>query len=520
VAAPTPQAVGAVSQSTGALSVAWPTHLTDDIGVLFVETANQAVAAPGGWTLIAEPGTGTAGTAGATRLSAFWKRAASAAEANVTVADTGARQTAFIQTFRGCIASGSPIDVSANTTAASSASVSIPGGTTTVNEALVVAAMSNPQAIAAATVRPASLTNASLTSLIERVNTQEPGVGGGGGVTNALPVGVFSYSNVGNGPGNDASGEKWRVLYTAPSPANIRQLIEDADAEGVLLVLAMAGNKPSWKNASNQYDEGKYAAQLDRFRHPDEFPGTSVDATTADLITDAFARRRAVIYMVDEPNRESDGIISPAQVASQAALCKARWSDSIVIARVTPTLLASGWAGFNAPSNGYPKLDYGWSQYNNTHGKLGTQPAVLWAEERTAAATLNIGLCISLNLWAGGIAVNTHSVPACWDYANTGLTSGYVKGDREGVAQTDIVQCGNLGTPIPSLICSPAWIEEFVDRAILDGGFPFVLMWNHATGTTSSEFNGYYTRSDFVTAFDNAIAAGQAVSAASWRTPK
>jgi hypothetical protein len=47
-----------------------------------------------------------------------------------------------------------------------------------------------------------------------------------------------------------------------------------------------------------------------------------------------------------------------------------------------------------------------------------------------------------------------------------------------------------------------------------------MISWQHATGTVSSEFNGYYTRSDFVNAFDNTIQTGQAAQAANWRTPK
>jgi hypothetical protein len=518
MAAPQYVGTGVVEQDSGALTVNWPTHLTDDIGLLFVESANEVVSTPAGWASIAAPGTGTGGAAAATRLSVFWKRAASAAEAAVAVSDSGTRQTAFIMGFRGCIATGDPYDVTANDTGASSASVSIPGATTTVDECLVVAAMSNSQAIAATTVRPATLANASLSTLTERENTQLAGTGGAG-ATRPLPVGVFSYANgIGNGPGNDASGSKWGALHFAPSPATIATAIADADTNNVLLILSLAGNKNAWKDTNGNYDEARYASQLDRF----VYPGGSVTEAEANIIADAITRQRVVVYLVDEPNREADGIITPAQVAQMAALVKARWSDAIVIVRVTPTLLASGWAGFSMPANGYPKIDYAWSQYNNTHGRTGVLPSVLWAAERAiiTSANLNMGLCVSLNLWAGGIAVNTDGIAACWDYDDTGLTSGYIKGDREGAAQTDVVTCGNLASPAPSLVANPNWILHFATEVEEDGAIPFCLYWNHATGSTSSEFNTLYLRADFVTAFDDAIDHCAASEAPAWRTPK
>jgi hypothetical protein len=70
------------------------------------------------------------------------------------------------------------------------------------------------------------------------------------------------------------------------------------------------------------------------------------------------------------------------------------------------------------------------------------------------------------------------------------------------------------------VIASPSWIQYFTQQVANDGGFPFMISWQHATGTVSSEFNGYYTRSDFVNAFDNSIQTGQAAQAANWRTPK
>lgn len=516
MAPPTYQDAGAVVRGTGALTVQWPTHAVDDVALLFVETANQAatLTTAAGFVEVTNQGIGTAGAAAATRLTVFWCRATSAAQAAPVVADSGARQTAFILTFRGCIATGNPWDVFAGNTAASTTAISIPGATTTVAETRAVMAVSNAAAIAAPMVQPTPV-NSSLTNVIKRLSTQPDGVGGSG---DGLPVGVFSYTAVGNGPGNNAADPRWKCLVYAPTPAGISADIDAADLHGVTLVLVMAGNKPQYRDANGNYSAALYLKQLQRFVTP------NVTADLATKIADAITNKRIVVYAVDEPNRAVDGIITPTQVNDIGGMIKATWPGATVIARVSPSLLASGWDSLSRPAGGYTNIDYAWSQYNNNHGKDGVNPTTLWAEERAAIANanLNMGLCVSLNLWAGGIAVDTATVAACWDYDGPGgaATSGYIKGDREGAAQTNTVTCGNLGTPIPSLVASPAWIERFVALAIADGGFPFVQLWNHATGTTSSEFNTLYLRSDFVASFDAALAAGAAATPAAWRTPK
>jgi dihydrodipicolinate synthase/N-acetylneuraminate lyase len=141
-----------------------------------------------------------------------------------------------------------------------------------------------------------------------------------------------------------------------------------------------------------------------------------------------------------------------------------------------------------------------------------------------------MGLCISLNLQAGGLTRTTNGVPACWDVLNDASSNGVAVGDRQtafaaGTYRT-CAQAGTDGALLPSpkdVIASPAWIEEYVDQAIADGGFPFVLFWNDPTATASTSdawAEVYYERADFVSAFDNAINAGLAATAAPWRTPK
>jgi len=75
-APPTYQGKGTFTSGAGALSVPVPAGYQDnDIFILFVESENQAIATPSGWTQVANSPqfTGTARAAGAVRLAVFYK---------------------------------------------------------------------------------------------------------------------------------------------------------------------------------------------------------------------------------------------------------------------------------------------------------------------------------------------------------------------------------------------------------------------------------------------------------------
>ena len=187
---PTYQAVGAAVGGTGAISPAWPTHQSGDVALLVVETANQAVtlSTAAGFTAVTNSpqGTGTAGGSSATRLTVFWKRATSSAEATPTIADSGDHQIAKIITFRGVTSSGDPWDITAGSVASSAGtSVSIPTVTTTVANTLVVTIVAN--ATDTSSARTSGWTNSNLTSLTERMdNNTTNGNGGGFGVATGV----------------------------------------------------------------------------------------------------------------------------------------------------------------------------------------------------------------------------------------------------------------------------------------------------------------------------------------------
>lgn len=146
MALPTWQADGTAVGGAAGFNVSWPGHLTDDIGLLLVNTSNQALATPAGWTLVGTTGTGTAATADSAAIYVFWKRATSGAEPVAVIPDSGDHQVAVIVTFRGCVLTGPPVDVFATSIKAANATTStLPEVTTSGADRLVVACISTGQ---------------------------------------------------------------------------------------------------------------------------------------------------------------------------------------------------------------------------------------------------------------------------------------------------------------------------------------------------------------------------------------
>ena len=138
--------IGPAVGSTGAVDIACPVHRANDILLAYFESDNQEIATEDNWGIVpdAPQGTGTPADLTATRLSVFWRRAADGATPNFGVADPGDHHCGFIIAVRGCITSGNPWDVTAgDVEATGSTSGVIPGDTTTVDECLVIAAISN-----------------------------------------------------------------------------------------------------------------------------------------------------------------------------------------------------------------------------------------------------------------------------------------------------------------------------------------------------------------------------------------
>ena len=158
------QSVGTAVSGTASVNVSWPIgHTTNDIGILVLESATAIWTTPSGWTLVASSDAVT------TELNIYWKRAASGAEAAVATGfPSGADHVvARIFTFRGCVATGSPVLTSATSTKiVASTSWSAPSITTTTASEFVVYGVSRDND-SATTISFGNPTNANLVSPTE-----------------------------------------------------------------------------------------------------------------------------------------------------------------------------------------------------------------------------------------------------------------------------------------------------------------------------------------------------------------
>lgn len=172
----------AFASGTGALSVgAVSGVVADDLILLFVESANQNITTPSGFTQVTNSpvSTGTAAAAGGVRLAVFY-RFATGADGTTSVADSGDHTTAIKMAFRG-VNTTTPFDatpVSGVKTPAST-TATFPGITTATANAWIVHA-SGLDRDAASTTTVGTATNANLTGITERHDqTISSGVGGG-----------------------------------------------------------------------------------------------------------------------------------------------------------------------------------------------------------------------------------------------------------------------------------------------------------------------------------------------------
>lgn len=141
---PVAQAAGAVVAATSGNALpAWPAHLAFDIALCINETCRETVvfSSPQGFAQVPgfPIGTGTAGTAAATAIDAWWCRATGSAMPAPTIVVPSDHIITRIVTFRGCVGTGNPWDATpSGDVTGSTATISVPGGTTTLANALIV----------------------------------------------------------------------------------------------------------------------------------------------------------------------------------------------------------------------------------------------------------------------------------------------------------------------------------------------------------------------------------------------
>jgi hypothetical protein len=180
VTIPTFVAAGAEATGTGAVVPAlFAGHTTNDIIVLVVQSSNDSIVAPpAGYTRLGpQNGIGVAATAGANRLSIFWKRDGGS-ESNPTVADPGDHAYAMTFGVRGCPTAGDPFEFGGNNFKfVTSTSGSSPKSSTRVDNTLVCDIFAGSADNTSA--EGSSPTNADLGSVTERFdNGTTDGTGG------------------------------------------------------------------------------------------------------------------------------------------------------------------------------------------------------------------------------------------------------------------------------------------------------------------------------------------------------
>lgn len=177
---PTYVGEGSKGDANGDITPSIPAgYAADDILFLFVETANQPVAAPsGGWAAVnTVVGTGSAGSGTATALQVFWKRAGGS-ESAPTVTGTTNHKTGQIFAWRGCLTSGTPFEAVGGDIGASSTAVTIPGLTTLGPERIVIAAVAH--GIDSSSGQGSGFANGDLANFTTRLNAGGGTLNGGG----------------------------------------------------------------------------------------------------------------------------------------------------------------------------------------------------------------------------------------------------------------------------------------------------------------------------------------------------
>lgn len=172
--------VGAEFTSTGVPTATLPTGvLQNDILVLCIQTSNENMAAPTGYSRLGPSnGIGAAVAAGSTRLQLYWKRAGSS-ESAPTLTDAGDHTYGVMFRVRGCPTVGDPFRMlGQNWKFTASTTGTGDKGTTRSDNSLIVTIWAH--ALDQAGAAASAPTNADLTSVTEQFDdSTTDGTGGG-----------------------------------------------------------------------------------------------------------------------------------------------------------------------------------------------------------------------------------------------------------------------------------------------------------------------------------------------------
>ena len=249
-----------VSSTADPTDPAWPTHVAGDLGIVFVETANQPISAPSGWTQIgSNQGTGTAGGANAVSIQAFYKFATGSSETAPAIPDSGNHTTAQVHTWRGVL-SASPLDGTPTGGTGTGTSPTLTGLTTTYDGAHVVSVVGTDRD-AASTTSFSSWTNASLASITER-HDESITAGQGGGFALASgqkdAAGTVTDTTV-TGPNEEYAWLQFAlrtadIIVTASTTATVATGV--TASASVAPVLAITIGATEWDDGATTWDSG------------------------------------------------------------------------------------------------------------------------------------------------------------------------------------------------------------------------------------------------------------------------
>jgi len=156
-------------------------YAANDVALLLVETANEVVTTPTGYTALTAYGAGTGGDVAATRVSSFWKRLA-ASEAGAEIADAGDHVLCRMVIVRGCTTSGTPVSVLNGVAGSVTANpISFGAMSTALANTLVLHVISDPEDLTTAFMTTGAWSSPNLTDTDEEFDAAA-GSGNGGGM--------------------------------------------------------------------------------------------------------------------------------------------------------------------------------------------------------------------------------------------------------------------------------------------------------------------------------------------------
>lgn len=319
----------------------------------------------------------------------------------------------------------------------------------------------------------------------------------------ALPLVLFSYTDIGNGPAGGMTLPRYSGALFPPQPPpqppsirDIDQQIDFADQYNVTLVVNPSGARGNFI-VNNRFSWDTFRTRVDRFANNAKF-------------ADAVARKRIYLFVVDEANTTDFNNSFPPFMVNDACLYhKQIWNNAHTFIRMGADFLGAGtgWAYqatvggptviapspppaymslvTNRQETGWSGLDYGWSQRSGQHNlPLGTTQQTMQAyfdDQRTKLAAVNLGMIPGLNLWNGGLFKDFDGVTGPWD---TGQGFGYLGGSVDDFPFTFFGPSTSF-TNGRRMVCSPAWLQHWIEIVVTDSQAPFAGIWTNSGPSTS-----------------------------------